>query len=184
MVLPQAMAWVQYWFRVLSLKFCGKSKKKLQWYITGITRFLHVCHHHPHHHQSLSEGWKTETVTTIRKYSQAKRFVTSKTVTDCALLRPDVERHHCFGAWEGLETQWHVNHIDNHTTPHRSSSRWKSWERQSPPCNGSRTTWRFSAAIGLRSGRRRMEALWSSERPGWAIHPWPQIFLGTQQTLF
>ena len=28
MVLPQAMAWVQYWFRVLSLKFCGKSKKK------------------------------------------------------------------------------------------------------------------------------------------------------------
>ena len=26
MVLPQAMAWVQYWFRVLSLKFCGKSK--------------------------------------------------------------------------------------------------------------------------------------------------------------
>ena len=43
MVLPQAMAWVQYWFRVLSLKFCGKSKKKLRWYITGITRFLHVC---------------------------------------------------------------------------------------------------------------------------------------------
>ena len=27
MVLPQAMAWVLYWFRVLSLKFCGKSKK-------------------------------------------------------------------------------------------------------------------------------------------------------------
>ena len=27
MVLPQAMAWVQYWFRVVSLKFCGKSKK-------------------------------------------------------------------------------------------------------------------------------------------------------------
>ena len=27
MVLPQAMAWMQYWFRVLSLKFCGKSKK-------------------------------------------------------------------------------------------------------------------------------------------------------------
>ena len=27
MVLPQAMAWVQYWFRVLSLKFCRKSKK-------------------------------------------------------------------------------------------------------------------------------------------------------------
>ena len=27
MVLPQAMAWVQYWFRVLSLKFCKKSKK-------------------------------------------------------------------------------------------------------------------------------------------------------------
>ena len=27
MVQPQAMAWVQYWFRVLSLKFCGKSKK-------------------------------------------------------------------------------------------------------------------------------------------------------------
>ena len=28
MVLPhQAMAWVQYWFRVLGLKFCGKSKK-------------------------------------------------------------------------------------------------------------------------------------------------------------
>ena len=27
MVLPQAMAWVQYWFHVLSLKFCGKSKK-------------------------------------------------------------------------------------------------------------------------------------------------------------
>ena len=27
MVLPQAMAWVQYWFRVLSLKFYGKSKK-------------------------------------------------------------------------------------------------------------------------------------------------------------
>ena len=27
MVLPQAMAWVQYWFRVLSLKFCGNSKK-------------------------------------------------------------------------------------------------------------------------------------------------------------
>ena len=27
MVLPQAMAWVQYWFRVLSLKFCGKSNK-------------------------------------------------------------------------------------------------------------------------------------------------------------
>ena len=27
MVLPQAMAWLQYWFRVLSLKFCGKSKK-------------------------------------------------------------------------------------------------------------------------------------------------------------
>ena len=27
MVLPQAMAWVQYWFRVLSLKFCGKSQK-------------------------------------------------------------------------------------------------------------------------------------------------------------
>ena len=27
MVLPQAMAWAQYWFRVLSLKFCGKSKK-------------------------------------------------------------------------------------------------------------------------------------------------------------
>ena len=27
MVLPHAMAWVQYWFRVLSLKFCGKSKK-------------------------------------------------------------------------------------------------------------------------------------------------------------
>ena len=27
MVLPQAMAWVQYCFRVLSLKFCGKSKK-------------------------------------------------------------------------------------------------------------------------------------------------------------
>ena len=29
MVLPQAMAWVRYWFRVLSLKFCGKSKKKI-----------------------------------------------------------------------------------------------------------------------------------------------------------
>ena len=27
MVLPQAMAWVQYWFRILSLKFCGKTKK-------------------------------------------------------------------------------------------------------------------------------------------------------------
>ena len=27
MVLPQAMTWVQYWFRVLSLKFCGTSKK-------------------------------------------------------------------------------------------------------------------------------------------------------------
>ena len=27
MVLPQAMAWVHYWFCVLSLKFCGKSKK-------------------------------------------------------------------------------------------------------------------------------------------------------------
>ena len=27
MVLPQAMAWGQYWFRVLSLEFCGKSKK-------------------------------------------------------------------------------------------------------------------------------------------------------------
>ena len=27
MVLPQAMVWVQYWFRVLSLKFCRKSKK-------------------------------------------------------------------------------------------------------------------------------------------------------------
>ena len=27
MVLPQAMAWVQYWFRILSLKFCRKSKK-------------------------------------------------------------------------------------------------------------------------------------------------------------
>ena len=27
MVLPQAMAWMQYWFRVLSLKFCGKSKE-------------------------------------------------------------------------------------------------------------------------------------------------------------
>ena len=27
MVLPQAMAWVQFWFRVFSLKFCGKSKK-------------------------------------------------------------------------------------------------------------------------------------------------------------
>ena len=27
MVLPQAMAWVQYWFRVLSLKFCEQSKK-------------------------------------------------------------------------------------------------------------------------------------------------------------
>ena len=27
MVLSQAMAWVQYWFRILSLKFCGKSKK-------------------------------------------------------------------------------------------------------------------------------------------------------------
>ena len=27
MVLPQAMVRVQYWFRVLSLKFCGKSKK-------------------------------------------------------------------------------------------------------------------------------------------------------------
>ena len=27
MVLPQATAWVQYWFCVLSLKFCGKSKK-------------------------------------------------------------------------------------------------------------------------------------------------------------
>ena len=47
MVLPQAMAWVQYWFRVLSLKFCGKSQKNLRWYITGITRFLHVCVHHP-----------------------------------------------------------------------------------------------------------------------------------------
>ena len=34
MVLPQAMAWVQYWFRVL--------QKNLRWYITGITRFLHV----------------------------------------------------------------------------------------------------------------------------------------------
>ena len=43
MVLPQAMAWVQYWFRVLSLKFCGKSKKKLRRYISGISRFLHVC---------------------------------------------------------------------------------------------------------------------------------------------
>ena len=27
MMLPQAIAWVQYWFRVLSLNFCGKSKK-------------------------------------------------------------------------------------------------------------------------------------------------------------
>ena len=27
MVLPQVMAWVQYWFCVLSLKFCGKFKK-------------------------------------------------------------------------------------------------------------------------------------------------------------
>ena len=27
MVLPQAMAWVQYWFCILSLKFCGKFKK-------------------------------------------------------------------------------------------------------------------------------------------------------------
>ena len=43
MVLPQAMAWVQYWFRVLSLKFCGKSKKNLRRYISAISRFLHVC---------------------------------------------------------------------------------------------------------------------------------------------
>ena len=108
-----------------------------------------------------------------------KKIVTSKTFADCALLRPDVERHHCFGAREGLETQqWPENHIDKHTTPPRSSSRWKCWEPQSPPCNGSRTTWRFSAAIGSRFGKRRMEALWLSERPGWAIHPWPQIFLG------
>ena len=42
MVLPQAMAWVQYWFRVLSLKFLRKILKNLRWYITGITRFLHV----------------------------------------------------------------------------------------------------------------------------------------------
>ena len=42
MVLPQAMAWVQYWFRVLSLKFCGKFKKKLRRYISTISRFLHV----------------------------------------------------------------------------------------------------------------------------------------------
>ena len=42
MVLPQAMAWVQYWFRILSLKFCGKSKKKLRRYISTISRFLHV----------------------------------------------------------------------------------------------------------------------------------------------
>ena len=42
MVLPQAMAWVQYWFRILSLKFCGKSKKKLRRYISAISRFLHV----------------------------------------------------------------------------------------------------------------------------------------------
>ena len=43
MVLPQAIAWVQYWFRVLSLKFCGKSKKNLRRYISAISRFLHVC---------------------------------------------------------------------------------------------------------------------------------------------
>ena len=38
---PQAMAWVQYWFRVLSLKF-REIQKELRWYITTITRFLHV----------------------------------------------------------------------------------------------------------------------------------------------
>ena len=46
MVLPQAMAWVQYWFCVLSLKFCGKSKK-LRRYISGISRFLHVSTYVP-----------------------------------------------------------------------------------------------------------------------------------------
>ena len=36
MVLPQAMAWVQYWFRVFSLEFCGKSKK-ICWDISQVS---------------------------------------------------------------------------------------------------------------------------------------------------
>ena len=71
MVLPQAMAWVQYWFRVLSLKFGGKSKKIGGDTVTAVTRFFHVwlrvlvtpsltislyassCHLiYPHHKQS------------------------------------------------------------------------------------------------------------------------------------
>ena len=39
MVLPQAMAWVQYWFRVLSLKFCGKSKKIAEIYLRYLPLF-------------------------------------------------------------------------------------------------------------------------------------------------
>ena len=41
MVLPQAMAWVQYWFRIQP-KILLKIQKKLRWHITGITHFLHV----------------------------------------------------------------------------------------------------------------------------------------------
>ena len=39
MALPQAMAWVQYWFRVLSLKFCGKSKKIAEIYLHNLPLF-------------------------------------------------------------------------------------------------------------------------------------------------
>ena len=39
MVLPQAMAWVQYWFRILSLKFCGKSKKFAEIYLHNLPLF-------------------------------------------------------------------------------------------------------------------------------------------------
>ena len=45
MVLPQAMAWVQYWFRVLSLKFCGKSKKIAEILSPETLLFsMYVCH--------------------------------------------------------------------------------------------------------------------------------------------
>ena len=77
MVLPQAMAWVQYWFRVLSLKFCGKSKKKLRGYIPAIPRFLHVCLRPwwSYSHLKLSKGGQTALVSGASQRSGCKWVV-------------------------------------------------------------------------------------------------------------
>ena len=61
MVPPQAMAWVQYWFHVLSLKFCGKSKKNcgdIPQVSPAFCMYGHCSYKFLDHYLGLSGFWR------------------------------------------------------------------------------------------------------------------------------